>query len=151
MTLADLRFWHAGVIVLAPQTRDLEMLPLAGDRWALVGDAAGLVDPITREGIFFALASAGWIADALSRADATRAYAERARDDAVAELRRAAHLKAGFFRPAIIALMLHALRQSAAVRSVMADLVAGRQSYAQLKWRLVKTLEFGLAWRALTA
>jgi hypothetical protein len=26
MTLADLRYWHAGVIVLAPQTRDIEML-----------------------------------------------------------------------------------------------------------------------------
>jgi geranylgeranyl reductase family protein len=131
--------------------RDLEMLPLAGDRWALVGDAAGLVDPITREGIFFALASGGWIAEALLRSDASRAYAERVRDDAVAELRRAARLKEGFFRPPFIALMLHALRQSAAVRTVVADLVAGRQSYAQLKWRLIKTLELGLAWRALTS
>jgi hypothetical protein len=26
MTLADLRYWHAGVIVLPPQTRDIEML-----------------------------------------------------------------------------------------------------------------------------
>jgi hypothetical protein len=33
---------------------------------------------------------------------------------------------------------------------VMADLVAGRQSYATLKWRLLKTFELGLAWRALT-
>jgi hypothetical protein len=31
----------------------------------------------------------------------------------------------------------------------MADLVAGRQSYASLKWRLLKTFELGLAWRAL--
>jgi len=31
----------------------------------------------------------------------------------------------------------------------MADLVAGRQPYATLKWRLVKTFEVGLAWRAL--
>jgi hypothetical protein len=42
------------------------------------------------------------------------------------------------------------LRESGAVRSVMADLVAGRQNYASLKWRLLKTFEFGLAWRALT-
>jgi hypothetical protein len=28
--------------------------------------------------------------------------------------------------------------------------VAGRQSYASLQWRLLKTFEFGLAWRALT-
>jgi hypothetical protein len=31
----------------------------------------------------------------------------------------------------------------------MADLVAGRQPYATLKWRLLGTLELGLAWRTL--
>jgi geranylgeranyl reductase family protein len=129
---------------------DFEKLPLAGPRWALAGDAAGLVDPITREGIFFALASGDWIADALSGNDAATAYTSRVRSGAVPELRRAAQLRAGFFRPAFITLLLEALRRSAAVRSVMADLVAGRQSYAQLKWRLIKTLEIGLIWRALT-
>jgi len=33
----------------------------------------------------------------------------------------------------------------------MADLVAGRQPYASLKWRLLKTFELGLAWRILTS
>ncbi len=44
---------------------DYDTVVLTGSRWALVGDAAGLVDPITREGIFFALASGDWIASAL--------------------------------------------------------------------------------------
>ena len=52
--------------------RDFDALTLAGPRWVLVGDAAGLVDPITREGIFFALASGQWIADALLAGDAAR-------------------------------------------------------------------------------
>ena len=43
---------------------------------------------------------------------------------------------------------MRALMESAAIRTVMADLVAGRQSYATLKWRLLKTFELGLAWRA---
>ena len=129
---------------------DFDTLPVAGARWAVAGDAAGLVDPITREGIFFALASGAWIADALTRRDPAGAYASQVHDEAVAELRRAAQLKAGFFRPAFIALLLEALRRSAAVRSVMADLVAGRQTYAQLRWRLIKTLEIGLIRRALT-
>ena len=63
----------------------------------------------------------------------------------------AARLKAGFFRPAFVRLLLRALDQSAAVRSVMTDLIAGRQNYATLKWRLIKTLEVRLAWRALGA
>jgi geranylgeranyl reductase family protein len=130
--------------------RDYEALTLTGPRWALTGDAAGLVDPITREGIFFAVASGNWIADALSAGDPATAYTAQVRDEAIAELARAARLKAGFFRPAFTALMMRALMQSAAVRAVMADLVAGRQSYKTLKWRLLKTLELGLAWRALT-
>jgi len=130
--------------------RDYDALTLTGPRWALAGDAAGLVDPITREGIFFAVASGNWIADALSAGDPATAYTAQVRDEAIAELARAARLKAGFFRPAFTALMMRALMQSAAVRAVMADLVAGRQSYKTLKWRLLKTLELGLAWRALT-
>jgi hypothetical protein len=42
---------------------------------------------------------------------------------------------------------VHALAQSAAVRDVMADLIAGEQPYATLTARLLKTLEVGLAWR----
>ncbi len=130
--------------------RDFDTLVLAGPRWALVGDAAGLVDPITREGIFFALASGQWIADALTADDPAPEYTARVRDEAVSELAGAARLKAGFFRPAFTGLMMRALMESGAIRSVMADLVAGRQSYASLKWRLLKTFEVGLAWRALT-
>ena len=36
---------------------------IAGDRWALVGDAAGLTDPITGEGIYFAFRSAEILAE----------------------------------------------------------------------------------------
>jgi len=130
--------------------RDFEALTLTGARWALTGDAAGLVDPITREGIFFALASGQWIADALlTGSDPAAGYTTHVRDEAIAELARAARLKAVFFRPAFTGLMMRALQGSAAVRSVMADLVAGRQSYATLKWRLLKTFELGLAWRLL--
>ena len=129
--------------------RDFDALDLAGQRWALVGDAAGLVDPITREGIYFALASGQWIADALMADDPAPGYISRVFDEAVCELARAARLKAGFFRPAFTGLMMRALMESAAIGSVMGDLIAGRQSYASLKWRLLKTFEVGLAWRAL--
>jgi geranylgeranyl reductase family protein len=128
---------------------DFDAAPLTGSGWALIGDAAGLVDPITREGIFFALASGQWIADSLLAGDPAVRYSSQVCDQAFAELAHAARLKAGFFRPAFTGLMMRALMQSGGVRSVMADLVAGRQSYASLKWRLLKTFELGLAWRAL--
>jgi len=127
---------------------DLDAPPLAGPRWALTGDAAGLVDPITREGIYFALASGNWIGEALNRDDA-RVYEARARDEAIPELARAAQLKAGFFRPAFAGLMMRALHESEAIRAVMADLIAGCQSYRSLKWRLARTFEWKLAFKAV--
>ena len=44
---------------------DFAHLTVAGPRWMLAATAAGLVDPITREGIYFALASGQWAADSL--------------------------------------------------------------------------------------
>jgi geranylgeranyl diphosphate/geranylgeranyl-bacteriochlorophyllide a reductase len=119
----------------------------AGNDWMLLGDAAGLVDPITREGIFFALRSGQLAADALRHADTTARYAAAIRDELHGELRRAAHLKAAFFRPRFTTLLIDALNSSASIRAIMVDLIAGRQSYATLKRRLLGTLEFRLAWR----
>jgi flavin-dependent dehydrogenase len=114
-----------------------------------VGDAAGFVDPITREGIYFALASARLAADALAGNDPSRTYASGVRAEILPELTAAARLKAGFFRPSFTRLLVRALAGSAGIREVMADLVAGRQTYAGLKWRLLETMEFGLAARVL--
>lgn len=129
--------------------RDFDALDLTGPHWALVGDAAGLVDPITREGIYFALASGQWIADALMADNPAPGYTSQVRDEAATELARAARLKAGFFRPSFTGLMMRALQESTAIRAVMADLVAGRQSYAGLRSRLLRTFEWRLAARAL--
>jgi geranylgeranyl reductase family protein len=133
--------------------RDLETSVAAGRGWCVIGDAAGLVDPITREGIYFALASAQWAADAISagEADCLQTYAARVREEIVPELASAARLKQRFFTPRFTRLMMRALRESESIRAVMADLVAGRQSYRTLRWRLVRTMEVGLAWRLLVS
>jgi geranylgeranyl reductase family protein len=124
-----------------------DALDLASERWALVGDAAGLVDPITREGIYFALLSGQWAADAVADGRFPRDYIARIRDEIAPDLACAARFKVGFFRPAFMKLLVHALQRSAAVREILVDLVAGRQSYLSLKWRLLQTLEVGLAWK----
>ncbi|MGE3512068.1 MAG: FAD-dependent monooxygenase [Vicinamibacterales bacterium] len=126
---------------------------VAGSDWCLVGDAAGLVDPITREGIFFALQSAQCAADALmSVPDAmSEHYSRQLQRDILPELTRAAQIKETFFRPQFVRLVLHALGTSVRVREVMADLIAGDQPYRGLERRLLQTWEFRLAWRLLNA
>ena len=96
---------------------DYKSMPLAGARWALVGDAAGLVDPITREGIYFALRSGDMLAETLMRACDHSLYVRRVREELASELARAARLKAGFFRPAFLGLLLHALGHAPSNRS----------------------------------
>jgi flavin-dependent dehydrogenase len=122
----------------------------SGPRWMLLGDAGGMVDPVTREGIYFALASGNAAADALqSGAQAARAYEHRIRDSIHPELIRAATLKNQFFNPRFTSLLIAALGASAAIRDVMTDLIAGAQPYRGLRRRLLGTREFRLAARLL--
>jgi geranylgeranyl reductase family protein len=159
-TLAWIRAMKLDAGVLEPYSwpipslsaRSFARMTTSGPGWYLVGDAAGLVDPITREGIFFALQSGEWAARAIAAPKAAAAasqYDERVRDEIGAELIRAARYKAGFFRPRFTGLLVDALAQSAGIRAVMAGLVAGTQPYGTLKWSLARTAELSLAWRLL--
>jgi geranylgeranyl reductase family protein len=122
----------------------------AGPGWMLIGDAAGLVDPITREGIFFALRSAQLAVDALADdRDPAARYHEALRDDIYPELSRAARVKGDFFRGPFTRLLIDALQRSEPVRAIMRDLVAGTQPYRTLRKRLIGTFEVGLAWELL--
>lgn len=119
--------------------------PPSGDGWMLLGDAGGMVDPITREGIYFALWSGDAAAESLlSARDPASRYADQIRGSVHDELLRAARLKAQFFNPRFTRLLIHALRRSAPIRAIMADLIAGRQPYRGLRRRLLATFELRL-------
>jgi flavin-dependent dehydrogenase len=125
---------------------------LAGEGWMLLGDAAGLVDPLTREGIFYALASGQWAAEALiatSRARAASGYADKVLSDMQPELARAARLSRFFFTPAFSSLLVRALDESQSIRDVFVDLVGGVQPYLGLRRRLLSTRQWTLAARAI--
>jgi geranylgeranyl reductase family protein len=112
--------------------RQLDAERPAGERWLLIGDAAGLVDPITREGLYFALASSRLAAESLMKDRVADRYIKRVRGELHTELRKAARLKARFFHSAFTGLLLRALEESPQIRRVMADLVTGAQPYRGL-------------------
>ena len=129
---------------------DFDRLPLASDRWMLLGDAAGLVDPLTREGIYYALLSAELAAAAISHERSpAAAYRARLEQAAIPELRRAAQLRRACFSAAFSRLLVQALRESGAIRAVMSDLIAGRQPYIGLWRRLLSTGGLSLALRVI--
>ena len=123
-------------------------IALGGPGWLLLGDAAGLVDPLTREGIYYALLSGQWAAETLmsrTRVDAASSYADKVFEEIHPELERAARLSELFFTPAFSTLLVRALNDNRAIRSVFMDLVAGVQPYRGLGRRLLATRDWRLA------
>ncbi len=110
---------------------------LAGERWALLGDAAALADPITGEGLYPALHSAAVLAETLLTEASPQGYPERLLAGYGRELLRAAGLKARFYSPGFTSRMVRASARSRAVREVLTDLVLGEQGYLSLKRRLL--------------
>ncbi len=115
---------------------------VSGADWALLGDAAGFADPVTGEGIYYALRSAELFAEAyLSGAPQT--YEKSWRKDFGAELRRAAQMRrrfyGNFFGAPFTERMIEFARGHRGVKRVLGDLVAGEQGYVDLKKKLVKS------------
>ena len=104
--------------------------------------------PLTREGIYYALLSGQWAAEAIAGSVAPQAaalYAERLRAEVQPELARAARLSSLFFTHRFSSLFVAALGNSAPIREVFVDLVAGVQPYRGLRRRLLATGEWRLA------
>ncbi len=116
--------------------RSVRAASVQGDGWALVGDSGASVDPLTREGIFYAMLSGDLLAEALlaGRADT---YQLAWRREFGRDLAVAARYSGGFYGGRFIEKMVAMCALSPAVGSVMADLIGGRQPYRSLKLRLI--------------
>ncbi|MER3427248.1 MAG: hypothetical protein C4334_03970 [Pyrinomonas sp.] len=112
-----------------------------GDGWALLGDAAGFADPVTGEGIYYALRSAELFAQSLAQ-DAARSYEERWREDFGQQLRRAAQMRRRFYGDLLGApfseRMIELGRAHRGVRRTLRELIAGDQGYVDLKRTLFR-------------
>jgi flavin-dependent dehydrogenase len=124
---------------LAPETFDKRRV--AGADWALLGDAAGFADPVTGEGIYYALRSAELFAERFLAGD-VQAYEKRWRADFGRELRRASQMRrrfyGDFFGGAFTDRMIKFARLHPGVRRTLRELIAGDQSYLDLKRTLAR-------------
>lgn len=102
-----------------------------GATWALLGDAAGCVDPLTREGIAHAMRSAVTLAARVAAGDGLRT------PQLPANLVWAHRHSGGFFRERFLEEMVSLADASGAIRKVLVDLFEGRQGYRGLKGRLL--------------
>jgi flavin-dependent dehydrogenase len=109
--------------------------------WALLGDAAGFADPVTGEGIYYALRSAELFAEAYL-AGAPLRYESRWREDFGKELQRASQMRrrfyGNFWGAPFTERMIEFARSHRGIKRVLGDLVAGDQGYIDLKKKLVR-------------
>lgn len=121
---------------------------LAGEGWAAVGDAAGLVDPVTGEGIYYAVRSGDVAAEiALAHEPAARAAAYRdvLHREFIQDLAFGSGLAKRFFlqrfmRATVPGQMIEFMRRSPSMTRIVQDLFAGTQNYLALKRRLIESL-----------
>ena len=115
---------------------------VCGSDWALIGDAAGFADPVTGEGIYYALRSAELFADCYLKGSISD-YEGIWRKDFGAELRRAAQMRrrfyGNFWGAPFTERMIEFAKGHRGVRKVLGELVAGDQGYVDLKKKLVKS------------
>jgi flavin-dependent dehydrogenase len=123
---------------------------VAGPGWVAVGDAGGLVDPITGEGLYYALRSADLasrlvLADEHAPEEKESAYRAILHRDFTADLEFAAALAKRIFAGTFLLgsvpkRMVQFMRRSPRFHELMQDLFAGTQSYLGLKERLLRNL-----------
>ncbi len=110
-----------------------------GEGWARVGDAAGFVDPITGEGLYYALRSADLLAQALL-AGRPEAYPEALWSDFLPDLEIAAQFSRRFFGGTFMAGAVTERTVQLAIMSrhfrlLLQELFAGMQGYRGLRRR----------------
>ncbi|MFZ0212199.1 MAG: NAD(P)/FAD-dependent oxidoreductase [Candidatus Acidiferrales bacterium] len=135
---ADARFYSH--VLPSPRLATLRHRKIAGRNWALAGDAAACVDPITGEGLFYALRSGDLLAQSLIQ-NQPESYPARLRAEFVADLEIATRLvrrvfRGSFLGGAVTTRMVQFAQRSATFRDLLRDLFSGAQDYRSLRKRL---------------
>jgi flavin-dependent dehydrogenase len=143
--LTDATFYgHVIPSLEKPQWRSNRV---AGPGWMAVGDAAGLVDPVTGEGLYYAMRSSDLAAQTIlaDSAHPEAAYRSMLEREFVGEMELASRLAnrlylGKFLYGDVPSRMIQFMRRSPTFSHIMQDLFAGTQGYLDLKARLMESL-----------
>ncbi|MFN7926208.1 MAG: NAD(P)/FAD-dependent oxidoreductase [Bryobacteraceae bacterium] len=132
------------------ETRSWRDNRAAGDGWLAVGDAAGFVDPITGEGLYYAVRSGDLASrvvldsahEPAKKAEAYRSLTDRdfAWDLYLGSLLARHVFRGRFLFGTVPGRMVQFIRRSPRFRDLMQDLFAGTQNYETLRERLMRNL-----------
>jgi flavin-dependent dehydrogenase len=138
-----------GHMLPALESRGWRNNRLAGDGWIAVGDAGGLVDPITGEGLYYAIRSGDLASQVLLNdlepSKNAEAYRQLITRDFGLDLTYGAGLAKRLFCGAICfgavpSRMIDFMHRSPKFCEIIQDLFAGTQPYLELKTRLLRNV-----------
>jgi flavin-dependent dehydrogenase len=114
---------------------------VCGEKWALLGDAAGFTDGVTAEGIYYALRSAELLADTIQRGSPL-AYESAWRSEFEPDLMTSAIWRDIFYCSSVLSQSfirrsLQAVRHSRLIQKMLDDLICGKITYRTVFWTLV--------------
>lgn len=130
-------------------------LHLAGNGWAMAGDAAGLVDPLTGEGIYFAMRSGELAAEAILRGQPEAYAGEVWQEFGCRHESGARHAPrfyhGNFWGKPVTTRMVEFCARSRSFMNLLQDLFEGTQVYSGLSSRVYRVLARGMMEMAASA
>jgi len=128
-------------VLPSPQVRTLSDRAVIGKNWAMCGDAAAWVDPLTGEGLFYAMRSGELLGRSIAEG-CPELYPSRVRASFSLELEFAARIVRRFYRGSFLGCsvttrMVQFLQRNAVFRQLLSDLFCGTQDYSSLKQRVL--------------
>jgi geranylgeranyl reductase family protein len=128
----------AAVLPLIKDPKFFEV-PTSGEGWLLIGDAAGHVDPITGEGITYALWSAEIAAEAIVHGE-IGSYESRWRHAYGRNLRKGCEMRGMFFNGLALELSIWLASRSKTFGKSLYEMINSDQDYGGFDARVVKEL-----------
>ncbi len=128
-------------VLPSPQVRTLADRAVIGKNWAMCGDAAAWVDPLTGEGLFYAMRSGELLGRSIAEG-CPELYPSQVRASFSLELEIAARIVRRFYRGSFLGCsvttrMVQFLQRNAVFRQLLSDLFCGTQDYSSLKQRVL--------------
>jgi len=112
--------------------KDFQDMPICSNNWALIGDAATFVDPVSGEGIYYAIYSAEILAQCILENELA-IYQPLCMKHFGANLVKALQGYKYFYQAEFIDVMIHMAKESLSVQRIISDMISGRLDY--LSWK----------------
>jgi geranylgeranyl reductase family protein len=124
---------------LIPMIKNLKTyeIPVAGDNWILIGDAAGHVDPVIGEGIPYALWSGELAAKAIIEGNPKK-FDEMWRKEYGAKLIEGSKLRDMFYNKYLLEFFIRIAPRSKTCSEFLYDILTGSEMYNEILFKFIK-------------